>query len=134
MIYLSTTQSSLVTTTTIQNRISLANNFYTWKINNRNSFEEYTFCPLVSTQSGYYNQFTFSIGTPIVVTGSTITLDLEIGEFHYEIYQTTTQYDLTLSTSLGIVENGILIVPGIGSTYSIFTASNIDTINVFNEL
>ena len=134
MIYISTTASNTVTTTTLQNRISLANDYFTWKIINRNNFEQFVFAPLVSTQSSYYCQFTFSVATPSVATGSIISFDLPYGEYHYEIYQTTSQYDLNLTTSLGIVETGLIKVPGIASTFSSFTASDLSTIKVFEEL
>jgi hypothetical protein len=134
MIYLSTTQSTKVTTTTVQNRLSLASEYYTWNISNRNSFEEWSFSPDNFSTSLYYNYFTISIGTSQIFTGSNVTLNLDTGEYHYTVYQTTNQYDLNLNTSLGEIENGILIVLGTYSDIPSFTQSDDDTIRVFNEI
>lgn len=134
MIYVSTTQSSTLITTTPQNRLSLATNNFTWKITNRDSFVEYTFAPENYSNSLYYASFTLSVGTPTSSTGSNVVLNLDAGEYHYSIYQTTNPYDLTLTSSLGLVEVGILIVDGTSSTPQQFTASNQDTVRVFKDL
>jgi hypothetical protein len=118
----------------VQNRKSLASNFYTFKISNRDSFEEWFFSPDNFSTSFYYNYFTLSVGTQSVATGPNVVLDLEAGEYHYAIYQTTGQYDLALSTSLGIIEVGILIVGGTSSTPNTFTQSDDDTIKVFTNI
>lgn len=59
------------------------------------------------------------------------------GQYDYYVYQKSTQYNLSLSDNDLVVESGILIVEGTQSsltTISSFTASNDDTIRVFNEL
>lgn len=128
------TQSSLLTTTTVQNRISLGSNFYTFHISNRDSFKEWVFAPYNFSNSLYYNYFTLSVGSPSVATGSNVVLNLEAGEYHYKLYQTTSEYDLNLTTSIGLVEVGILIVQGTSSTPNTFTQSDDDTIKVFNYI
>lgn len=111
---------------------------YTWVISNRDSFLTYTFsCDDWSAGfSNYYDAFTVSIGLPISLTGSAATIDATPGQYDYTVYQTTSKYDLGLTSSLGIVETGILQIEGTYSEYtqSVYTASNTDTIRVFNGL
>lgn len=112
---------------------STSNNpYYTWKISNRNSFDEYIFAPDNNSTSNYYDSFTISIGTPSVSTASVV-INAVPGEYHYEIYESLTQYNLDI-TGLGMVESGLLIIQATFSTPNAFTESNSDTIRVFNEL
>lgn len=111
---------------------------YTWVITNRDSFISYTFSALNwgASYSNYYDAFTVSVGTPVATTGSNVRIMAPEGQYDYVVWQTTNQYDILLSSKLAIVETGILQILGTYSNYtqSIFTASNTDTIVVFNEL
>lgn len=112
---------------------NLINHYYTWKIVNKNSFDEYIFSADNNTTSNYYDSFTISIGTPMTLTSS-IVLDAVAGQYDYFVYEMNTNYDLNLNNSLGLVEMGILIISGTDSSIISFTESNDDTIRVFNEL
>lgn len=111
---------------------------YTWVITNRDTFNSYTFSAQNwgASYSNYYDAFTVSVGLPQSLTGSNVKINAPEGQYDYMVYQTTNLYDLSLTTSLGVVETGILQILGTNSDYtqSVFTASNNDTIIVFNGL
>jgi hypothetical protein len=138
MIYLSTTQSLPVVATLKEKASNLLIDNYTWVIVNRDSFISYTFSAQNwgASMSNYYDGFTVSVGTPQSLTGSNVRIDAPAGQYDYYAYQTTSQYDLGLTSSLGLCESGILQIEGTFSefTQSVFTASNTDTIIVFDGL
>lgn len=79
------------------------------------------------------DRFSESPTLPTSETGS-VAVVFRQGEYHYYIHQTANQYDLGLTSSLGIIENGILISEGNDNfTMSFFTASNDDTRRVFRD-
>lgn len=131
MIYLSVTQSQEVVVT-LKEKSSLQNEYWTWNITNRDSFNQWTFSAEDFSNSNYYNSFTVSIGPTLSATGSVV-LDAPAGQYDYRVYQTSTQWDLNVE-GLEIVESGVLIILGTQSEQISFTASNDDTIRVFNEL
>lgn len=134
MILLSPTQSNKVVVT-LKEKSTLINPFYTWEIQNQNSFETIVFSADNFTLSPYYDAFTISIGTPSALTSS-VTLDLVPGEYHYNVWEMDTPYNLNIASASALVEVGLLIVAGTFSINQIvsFTESNDDTIRVFNEL
>ncbi len=138
MIYLSTTQSRTIVATLKEKSPNLVSSNYTWVLLNRDSFISYTFsCDDYSALiSNYYDAFTVSVGSPSSLTGSTATINAPAGQYDYTVYQTTSKYDLGLTSSLGIVETGILQIEGTYSEYTqqVYTASNADTIAVFTGL
>ena len=134
MLILSTTQSNKVVVT-LREKSTLITPYYTWEIVNQDSFDRTIFAPDNFTLSPYYDAFTMSIGTPSSLTSSVV-LDLVPGEYHYVVYEMTSEYDLDILNAIDVVENGLFIVDG---TYSIndivsFTQSNNNTIRVFNNL
>lgn len=139
MIYISTTQSHPIYTTAKQNKIDLTTNFYTWRIEERSNNFTFTIAPDDWSDSPYYCAFTMSdrfASNPPLPTSETgsVAVVFRQGEMHYEIHQTSVQYDLGLTSSLGIVEKGILISRGDATfTQSFFTASNNNTIRVFRS-
>jgi len=79
------------------------------------------------------DRFSSNPPLPTSETGSVAVVFLQ-GEMHYEIHQTSVQYDLGLTSSLGIIERGILISEGNDNyTQSFYTASNDDTIRLFGD-
>jgi hypothetical protein len=133
MIHLSVTQSSEVIATLREKASNLVNPYYTWKIVNKNSFDEYIFSADNNTTSVYYDSFTLSVGTPSSLTSS-VTIDAVAGQYDYFVYEMNNNYDLDLNNSLGLVEMGIMMINGTYSDIISFTESNYDTIRVFNEL
>lgn len=138
MIYLSTTQSSQVVATLKEKATNLLIDNYTWVIVNRDSFISYTFSAdnWGASFSNYYDAFTVSVGLPQALTGSNVRINAPEGQYDYYAYQTTNKYDLGLTSLLGLCETGILQIEGTFSefTQSVFTASNTDTIIVFDGL
>lgn len=136
MIYISTTQSLPIRTTSVQNRIVLAtNSFYTWVLNSSDNLREYVFAPDDFSTSAYYSAFTISTAFPSPPGGysetASVVLNLQPGEYRYRIHQTEFQYDLGLTSSYGVIEEGILISLGTYSPPNYYTASNDDIIRVF---
>lgn len=122
-----------MTLTLREKALNQLNSYYTWKISNRGSFEEYIFAPDNNSTSPYYDSFTLSIGTQTSLTSSVV-LNCEMGEYHYSIYEMDSQYNFDLNMSLGVVETGLLIIEGTSSNIISFTESDDDTIKIFNEL
>jgi len=112
---------------------NIVNPYYTWKIVNKNSFDEYIFSADNNSQSPYYDSFTMSVGTPSSLTSSVV-IYADAGQYDYFVYEMNTNWDLDLNSSLGLVEMGIMIISGTDSSPVSFTESNYDTIRVFNEL
>jgi hypothetical protein len=143
MIYLSATQSEKVI---IQNNRSVLSgvsvgdesSYYTFKIESCDSFKEYVFSPVNGSLSAYYDSFTLSVGSPSVATGSVV-LNIEAGQYNYEVYKMPTEYNLNIASASYVVSKGIFQVIGTGSIYTSpqpvsFTQSDADTLRVFNEL
>jgi hypothetical protein len=143
MIYLSATQSEKVI---IQNNRSVLSgvsvgdesSYYTFKIESCDSFKEYVFSPSNGSESAYYDSFTLSVGSPSVATGSVV-LNIEAGQYNYEVYKMPTEYNLNIASASYVVSKGIFQVIGTSSVYTSpvpisFTQSDADTIKVFTEL
>ena len=143
MIYLSATQSQKVI---IQNNRSVLSgvsvgdesSYYTFKIESCDSFKGYVFSPVNGSESAYYDSFTLSVGSPSVATGSVV-LNIEAGQYNYEVYKMPTQYNLNIASASYPVSRGIFQVIGTSSVYTnptpiSFTQSEADTIKVFTEL
>jgi hypothetical protein len=134
MIYLSTTQSKEVYLT-LREKATItgtATPYYTWQIQNRDSLEWSIFSPYNFSTSPYYDAFTISIGTPSSLTGSSVQLYIEQGQYDYKITQTGTEYDLSITGS--VVEVGILQITGTSTTISQFTQSDTNTTKIFNYI
>lgn len=131
MLYLSTTQSKSIVAT-LKEKSTLLTPFYTWRILNRDSQVETIFAPENFSMSPYYDAFTVSIGTPSQATGSNVYIDVVQGQYDYFVYQTPTEYSLSMTDS--VVETGILQILGTGVNIAQFTQSDDDTIKIFNYL
>lgn len=131
MIWISTTQSSKVVVT-LREKATLPNPYYTWLITNRDSLEQTIFAPENFTPSPYYDAFTISVGTPSFATGSNVILDIVQGQYDYKVFETGTEYSLSMTGS--VVEIGILQVTGTATSIQQFTQSDDDTIKIFNYI
>jgi hypothetical protein len=124
--------SNEVIVTLAEKTLNIVNPFYTWKVIDRNGYNQYIFTSNdFSTEPYYYNSFTVSVGVGSATAGY---FNGGVGEYHYYIYEKSTQYDLTLLPSDNLVEEGILIVTATGSTPTSFTQSDSDTVKYFNNI
>lgn len=149
MIYISTTQSSRVVLTLAEHTPFrdpyihpdyAPTEFYTWKITNRDTFEEVIFSPDDFSDSPYYDAFTISVGPTVSLTSSVV-LDIRPGQYDFAVYQMPTNHNLDLTQANFLAESGILQVVGPDFSYVhpqldpiSFTGSDADTIKAFNEL
>jgi hypothetical protein len=131
MIWISTTQSKAVFVT-LREKATLPNPYYTWQITNRDSLVETIFAPENFSGSPYYDCFTISVGTPSFATGSNVVLDIVQGQYDYKVFETGTEYNLSMTGS--VVEIGILQVTGTATSIQQFTQSDDDTIKIFNYI
>lgn len=126
MIHLSPTMSNEVIVTLAEKSNNLVNPFYTWKVVDRNGYNEYIFtADDFSTESYYYNSFTISIGTGSATAGY---FNGNIGEYHYYVYEKSLPYQLTVLDTDNLVEQGILYVTATGSEPITSTQSDSDVV------
>lgn len=129
---------AVLVTTTKQNRIVLATqSFYTWVLTNRNKLDKWLVCPDDNSTSPYFSYWTFSYIAPMggpYTWSAYVELPLPQGEYHYEIYQTETQYDRYLAgTVYGLIEHGLLMVTGTYSEMQSYSGADNRTFQVFND-
>lgn len=124
MLYLNSNTASVVTTTLYENCSNVINPFFTWKLTNQESKQNFLFyADTFSDVPYYYNQFTISvvnIPTNQNATGSTTgIIYANRGVYNYEVYEMATASDLNLSNAIGLVEWGLLTINATSSTYGI---------------
>lgn len=134
MLYLNPDNSyDLLVVTLYEKCNNITDPQFTWKLTNKNTFEETIFYQSDSSSSPYYyNSFTVSVSSAVSLTAGVINVDY--GEYEYEIYEKTLPYQLTISTNDNLVENGLLIVLTNSFTPTSFTGSDSATIPTFNNL
>ena len=93
--------------------------FFTWKIFRKGTNQTFNWCADdTSWAPWYWNQFQISIPGSTQSIGLTSgIIPLTPGEWIYEIFETMEQYDLTLSTVVGKVQTGLMVVGLTSSTY-----------------
>lgn len=134
MLYLTPNVSSVVCVTLWEKAVNQTNPYFTWQITSADSRNQYVFAADdFSTAPNYYNLFTFS-----AIYGATMGLTAGVipaysGQYSYEVYEMTNQYDLDLNNAVGMVETGILNIIATYSTIATFTASQ-NTIAVFKNI
>lgn len=103
--------------TLFENSSGSTQSYYTFNLKNKSTKVNYYFTSdELSGYPYYWNKFLITLGT---VSGATAGLiNYPGGEYTYNIYETTSRYDLGLTSSLGIVETGICILKGTHSTIS----------------
>jgi hypothetical protein len=112
--------------------INSTQSYYNFNIISADGFFNYVFAPDNFSTSPYYMAFTVSIGTPESLTGSNVTLDLNAGEWNYQVTQINSPYSLTPSNVM--VDNGIMIVLGTSSFPISYTGSEANTIKIYTNL
>lgn len=114
MLYISVTQSTVVDVTLYEKSSNIVDPNYTWKLTNSQTNKVTLFTQENSSSSPYYQSFTVSVsGVPGLTAG---TIDVQAGQYVYEIYETEEPYTLVLSGDEPLVETGILNVIGDEST------------------
>ena len=128
-LHLSSTQSNAVIVTLYEKCNNIVNPYFTWKLNQRSSNQEYFLTANdFSQDSEYYNMFTFSVGPGSATAGY---FNGGPGEYHYYVYEKSLPYQLTVSDSDNLVEQGMLYVIGTSSTINSFTQSDNETVSYF---
>ena len=135
MLYLNPSNiSDLLTVTLYEKCNNILNPYFTWKLTNKNTSEEVIFYQDDSSTSPYYyNSFTVSV----VNTGMSLTsgvINVNYGEYEYEIYEKSTPRELTILLNDNLVESGLLIVLTDSTISSYFTGSDSDTTRTFLNL
>ena len=106
--------------------------YYTWVLSNRDSLVNTIISPDNFSTSPYYDSFTLSIGTAVSLTSSVV-MNIPAGEYHYSVYEMTTQYDLNINNSVGLLETGLLMITGTSTPFVSFTASEGFTFTTFDN-
>jgi hypothetical protein len=133
MLIVSPTQSSLITVTLYELASNQVNPYFTFELIKKGSHDKIYFTnDDLSTSPWYWNQYmiTPSTGTPGLTQGI---IPLMEGEYVYNVYETSAQYDITLSTLVGKVETGIMIVGTVVNTIPAFTTNDNAVIPVFKR-
>lgn len=112
MLYLNTGTASVVTLTLYEAAENVVNPFFTWRLFNSENEVVFT-ADDISPVPYYYNSFTISLANYSGLTAGVI--NVETGQYTYEVYEMQNQYDLNLDNAIGMVETGILNIIG---TYS----------------
>jgi hypothetical protein len=108
------------------------NPYYTWTLSNRDTLVTTIISPDNFSTSPYYDSFTLSIGTAVSLTSSVV-MNLTAGEYHYSVYEMTTEYDLNIQNAIGLVETGLLMITGTSTPFVSFTASEGFTFTAFDN-
>ena len=108
------------------------NPHYTWTLSNRDTLITATISPDNFSISPYYDAFTLSIGTAVSLTSSVV-VNLTAGEYHYQVYEMPTAYDLNIQNAIGLVETGLLMVTGTSTPFISFTSSEGFTFTSFEN-
>lgn len=131
MLYLGYTGSTMVTTTLYEKCSNQFNPYFTWRLIDKDSNVEVIFtADDFSASPYYYNTFTISVGGTIGLTAGII--DINAGQYKYEIYEMTNQYDLDINNAVGLVENGLLTINATYTPLQSYTASS-STTNVYRN-
>lgn len=131
MIYLNPGENRV--TLTLYEKSSQSSPYYTFKLTRKGSFESVIFYNNDNSPVPYYwNSFTISVGN---VTGLTAgKININAGEWTYDVYEMPAPYLLTLTASYGLVETGICIVTGTYTSNQIYTGTNNDTIVYYKNM
>lgn len=131
MLYLKTGLNSI--TTTLADNTTLINPYYTWEITRKGSFESIYFSNTdVSPIPYYYSTFTVSVGN--ISNAAFGEINVNEGEYTYNVYQTTIPNNITVSSSDMIVQTGIMIISTTHSVITSYTASDNNTIIYYNNI
>jgi hypothetical protein len=131
MIYLDWGQN--VVTTTLYEKSTLIQPYYTWQLVRKGSFDEVVFYQNDSSYAPFYwNSFTISVGTFSGLTQGQIVINP--GEWTYNVWEMTIPYNLSFTQSTNLVETGILIVSGTYTTDQEYDGNDDSTIIYYKNM
>ena len=120
MIYLQSGTNSI--TTTLYEKSTQVQPYYTWKLERKGSFEDVIFYQDdTSWAPWYWNQFQVVVATYSGLTQGII--QVNPGEWTYTVYEMTAPYDLDLLNAIGVVETGLCLVEGTYSVNSVYNGT-----------
>lgn len=133
MLIVSPTQSSLITVTLYELASNQVNPYFTFEIIRKGSHDKLYFTnDDLSTSPWYFNQFEITPATSSVGLTSGVVPLIE-GEYVYNVYETSAQYDISLSTLVGKVETGIMVVGSNVNNIPVYTQNDNTVIPVFKR-
>jgi len=133
MLIVNNSGTSNVVVTLYEKCSNLVNPYFTWEIVRKGSNDVVYFTNEdISTSKYYWNEFQITPATSSYGLTQGL-IPLIPGEYIYNIWETTNQYDLSLSTAIGIVETGILICGTNVNTIPVYTQNDNNTIPVFKR-
>ena len=133
MLYISSTQSSVIVVTLSELTSNLVSPNWTWKLINSHTNKITYFCQDNSSTSCYYQSFTVSVSA--TTSGATQgVLDVEPGQYVYEVYETTLPYQLILTGDEPLIETGILNVSGTESNLTQYTSETPGYIKTYDRI
>jgi hypothetical protein len=133
MIYLNIDENKDVYIQLQDSASNQVNPYYTWSITNKQSLANTIFYQSdISAAPWYYSTFNITVSS----TQSGLTagiINVESGEYTYEVYEMAAPYDLDLNNAIQMVHTGIMIVNATYSAIQTYTASS-GNITVYNNL
>lgn len=109
---------------------NIVNPYFTFELYRKGTFDNIVFTQLDhSSAPWYYNSFTVSVATQSGLTQGII--DIQPGEYIYNIYEMSQPYILATTSAVGLVETGLLILNPTFSAIASYTQSDNDTIKSY---
>lgn len=119
-----------VTVTLYEYCQNLVNPYFTWELTKKGTFDQVIFYQDDHSQIPYYfNSFTISVATFSGLTQGII--NINPGEYVYNIYEMPDKYNLITASAVGLVETGLLILNATFSTIMSYTQSDTDVIKAY---
>ena len=131
MIYLQSGSNNV--TVTLAEKSSLTQSYYTWQLIRKGTFDNVIFYQDdISSVPYYWNEFQITVANYSGLTAGII--QVNPGEWTYNVYEMSTPYDLNLTNTVGLVETGICIISGTSTSNSNYTGTNDNTITYYQNI
>ncbi len=106
------------------------NTYFTFEILNKDSLKTTLFTNTNLSSSPYYNMYIITVTQSGLTSGGTAgIISVPPGQYSYKVYEMVEQYNLDILNAIGVVEYGILNIPGTVSVPDTFRIS--ENIKVF---
>jgi len=133
MLIINNSGTTNIVTTLYEKCSNQVNPYFLWSLTRKGSNDNILFTNNdISSSPWYFNQFEITIATNSVGLTSGI-IPLFEGEWIYNVYETSTQYDLNINNVVGLVETGLMTVGTTYSTIPSFTTNDNTVIPVFRR-